>query len=146
MIKRLCPEHLSAVASLEEQSFAEPWSEQSLALLTREGAVGFVCLDKDSVLAYGGMIYVLDEGQITNIATDKCARRQGHASAVLDALCGFARENKLSEITLEVRSSNSSAISLYKKHGFETVGLRNGFYKHPAEDALIMKKHINGEI
>ena len=38
---RMTEAHLADVAELERLCFAEPWSEPSLALLTREGGVGF---------------------------------------------------------------------------------------------------------
>lgn len=42
--------------------------------------------------------------------------------------------------TLEVRVSNSAAIHLYESLGFESLGVRRGFYEKPKEDALIMWK------
>ena len=45
-------------------------------------------------------------------------------------------------ISLEVRLSNAPAISLYKKAGFESAGVRPSFYRDPTEDALIMTKYF----
>ncbi len=145
MIRRLTSEHLAAVAELEALCFSEPWSEQALQLLTRGGAVGFVAIEKEQLVAYGGMMYVLDEGQITNIATHPHFRGKGNAAAVLAALEDFAKEQQLTQITLEVRESNAAAISLYKKSGFAAVGERRSFYRKPTENAVIMKKTLNGD-
>ena len=41
-------------------------------------------------------------------------------------------------MTLEVRASNKGAQNLYKKYGFEAVGLRKGYYTDNHEDAVIM--------
>ena len=58
----------------------------------------------------------------------------------------FAKEAAKQEnakcIFLEVRESNVPAISLYKKLGFEELGIRKKFYEHPVEDAIIMKVGI----
>lgn len=43
-------------------------------------------------------------------------------------------------ITLEVSSTNSSALALYKKCGFKEVGMRKKYYKDA--DAIIMKWRI----
>ncbi|MDD4122189.1 MAG: ribosomal-protein-alanine N-acetyltransferase, partial [Eubacteriales bacterium] len=40
--------------------------------------------------------------------------------------------------TLEVRASNAAAISLYMKFGFESAGIRKGYYEDNGEDAVIM--------
>lgn len=142
-------EHLSQVAEIERLCFSEPWSESSLGLLLggrdrveNRGGVGFVCLLPDgegqTVCAYGGMICVLDEGQITNIATHPEYRRKGLGRCIVEALVGYARQNGLATISLEVRESNTAAIDLYKKFGFEVLGRRPKFYKAPTEAALIM--------
>ena len=41
-------------------------------------------------------------------------------------------------VTLEVRVSNTPAISLYEKYLFKSLGQRKGYYQDNNEDALIM--------
>ena len=139
----LTPERLAEVAALESKVFHAPWSEKSLALLCTDTAVGVICLENDRVVAYGGMLTVLDEGQITNVATDPDFCRMGYGAAVVEALLAQAQERNLSQITLEVRESNAAAIALYRRFGFETVGKRPGFYSHPIETALVMQKMLS---
>lgn len=137
-------EHISLVAKLEQTVFEEPWSEKSLALLCTEGGFGVLVLDgTDTALAYGGMLTVLDEGQITNIATHPDHRRRGYAAAVLGKLLDEARARGLATVSLEVRESNTPAISLYTRFGFETAGRRNNFYTAPREHALVMVCHLS---
>ena len=138
-VTRLAMQHLAGVAALEKAVFSHPWSERSLELLCGETAFGFVALEGEDVTAYGGMLTVLDEGQITNIATHPDHRRQGLAAGVLSALLEEARERGLLSLTLEVRASNQPAIALYQKFCFSVVGRRSRFYTHPTEDALIMQ-------
>ena len=133
---------LTSVAALERLCFPNPWSESALALLTGETGVGFAVVKDGEVLSYCGMMTVLDEGQITNIATHPSTRRRGFGEQIVRALCDFARERGLGEIFLEVRASNSGAIALYTKLGFERVGERRGFYRAPLEDAVIMKINL----
>ena len=140
-IVRLTREHLSGVAELERLCFpAEPWSENALEVLCREHGIGFVALDEDeTVLAYVGMTYAADEGSITNVATHPNARRQGLGRAVVQALMNESLALGLSDVYLEVRLSNAPAIALYETLGFVTVGTRKNFYRHPTEDALLMR-------
>lgn len=143
--QRIRHEHLDAVAALEAGVFHAPWSAQALALLTGESGIGFVVMQDGVALAYGGMLTVLDEGQITNIATHPEYRRRGYGAAVLEALLHAARERGLAQITLEVRESNRAARALYERYGFTVVGSRPRFYTHPTENALIMACTLDRE-
>ena len=135
---RMAACHLSDIATLEQLCFAEPWSVTSLALLLGETAVGFVVTEDGHAVAYGGMLCVAGEGQITNIAVHPDCRRRGLGRAVTEALLDYAKGNGLFEVSLEVRASNAAAIALYEHLGFSTCGVRRDFYKKPTEDALIM--------
>ena len=64
------------------------------------------------------------------------------SSALVVAAKEAAKSAGAECIFLEVRQSNIPAISLYKKEGFEELGIRKKFYEHPVEDAIIMKVGI----
>ena len=131
--------HLSAVAALERECFGQPWSEGALATLLAPEAICFVACDEEGrVIGYGGMLTVLDEGQITNIATANTHRRQGVAREILGAMLSEAKARGLKTVSLEVRASNTGAQALYTQKGFRAVGVRRGFYAHPREDGLVM--------
>ncbi len=137
-IDRITPEDLSSVAELEALCFAEPWSASALALLCDDRGAGVVAREDEGIVAYGGVFWAPDEGQITNIAVHPTRRRRGLGNAILEALIALARERGCAEISLEVRASNSAAVTLYEKHGFRIMGRRKGFYRKPCEDALVM--------
>lgn len=130
--------HLAAIARLEREAFVHPWSEQALELLCTDSAFGFVILEGERAISYGGMMCVAGEGQITNIATAPDCRGRGLAAKVMAALLEKAREMGLFEISLEVRESNAPAIALYEKFGFSVAGKRPRFYTNPTETALVM--------
>ncbi len=141
-IVRLEAALLDGAAEIEASCFAEPWSKKSLELLLGDSAVGFAVLDGDTVAAYGGMMTVLDEGQITNIAVHPDFRRRGYGRAVTEALLGYGVENGLSSVYLEVRRSNDAALLMYEKCGFQRIGVRKGFYRAPTEDAVLMQRKL----
>ena len=137
--ERLTAEHIPEVSGLEKLCFSSPWSESSLELLTKEGiGMGMVCHSDGIVCAYGGMLCVVDEGQITNIATHPDYRRRGYGRAIVEAFKKHAKYNGLNTISLEVRESNKAAIELYSSLGFKVTGKRKDFYTKPTESALIM--------
>ena len=135
---RMTARHLADVAELERLSFAEPWSADSLRLLLGETGVAFVVCDGARAVAYGGMMCVAGEGQITNVAVHPDYRRRGYGREVTEALLRYAAENGFFEVSLEVRASNAAAIALYRAQGFATCGMRRNFYRKPTEDALVM--------
>ena len=139
-------EHLDEVAALERACFSAPWSRNMLAEeLDNAAAAYLVALDAadGSVVGYAGLLVVLDEGYITNVAVRPESRRAGVASALLDVFVSFAEGNRLAFLTLEVRASNYGAIALYGSRGFRGVGRRPNYYEHPKEDAIIMTREFD---
>lgn len=138
-ISKLLSSHLEGVAELERLCFAEPWSQQSLALLLQNANLGVVALNEDGApIGYGGLLTVLDEGQITNIAVHPDHRSKGVGKAILKEIICESKKRGIRDLSLEVRQSNLPAKALYQSHGFEIAGVRKGFYRHPTEDGLVM--------
>lgn len=133
-------EHLDQVADIERLCFSDPWSRRMLSEhLENECAATLVAQGADdTVLGYAGLLVVLDEGYITNVAVRPEYRRQGIASELLEVFRRFGEGNHMAFLTLEVRASNTAARALYQKHGYAEVGCRKNYYEHPKEDAIIM--------
>ena len=132
-------EILPQIQQLEQQCFSLPWTEAMLRLqLAPDSHVFLTAETPAGVVGYVGMLYVLDEGYISNIAVRPDHRRQGVAAALLAALEARARALRLSFVTLEVRESNAPALALYEKCGYRTVGRRRNYYEKPTEDAVLM--------
>ena len=141
-IEKMSREHLSEVASIEEMSFSLPWSLESLELMLTEQASALVALEDGRVLGYVGMMCVLDEGQIINVATHPDSRRRGVGRALMRAIEQSAKERGIVFLSLEVRESNAAARSLYSSLGWVGRGIRKNFYSKPTENACIMTKSI----
>ncbi len=134
-------EHIPVLAKLEKLCFADPWSEKALEEeLTNPNAVFRVAFKDGEVAGYVGMIHVLDEGDICNVAVFDDFRRQGVATALIQHLVDYAVENQLSFITLEVRESNIGARKFYETMGFVNIGMRKNFYDNPKEHAILMNR------
>ena len=135
-------EHIPQIAALEQQCFSLPWTAEQLSAQCRDARHEFIAAvaEDGAVLGYAGMMFVLDEGYISNVAVAPDRRRQGIADALIARLDALCRSHALAFATLEVRAGNAPAIALYEKHGFFAVGLRRNYYERPREDALIMTK------
>ena len=135
----MTPAQLPQAAALERVCFSHPWTEKALAedldneLLTLLAAVG----EDGTLLGYGEVRTVLDEGTLERIAVAPQFRRHGAAEALLRRFLDDGR-GKLAFLTLEVRAGNAPAIGLYEQLGFEVVGRRRNYYREEGEDALLM--------
>ena len=141
-IRKMTVEDVPAVAALERACFSEPWTENGyLCTLANENAVYLVAETKDGQLAgICGLLDILGEGDISNVAVAETFRRRGIAERMLTELLKQGEARGITAFTLEVRASNEAAIGLYEKFGFVTKGRRKNFYRMPEEDALILWK------
>ena len=131
--------HLEQVTRIERTCFAQPWSERIFEDALYNDTVSLVAAEGEdgTVLGYGEVSVILDEGCLEKIAVDPKYRRQGVAEEILSAFLRFGRAN-LAFLTLEVRESNEAAIGLYQKLGFAEVGRRKNYYSDIHEDAILM--------
>ena len=137
------PEHIDAIEALEKMCFSVPWTrDQLLSQLPDERHEFLVALCEGQPVGYVGMMCVLDEGYIANVAVSPACRRQGIADALIAELLRRALSRELAFVTLEVRAGNEAAKALYAKHGFVPVGTRKKYYTSPTEDAILMTKFL----
>ena len=133
------------VAAMERVCYSDPWPASSFATLPTNDRVFFVvarAADSDVLLGFAIAWYVMDEGELANLAVAPEARRRGIGQALLTAVTTDALGRGTSELYLEVRESNSAARQLYEAAGFETVGRRKRYYRRPDEDALILRRTL----
>ena len=131
---------LEQVEELEKRCFSLPWTWEMLMSQLPDDEHEFLAAVDESgkLLGYVGMMTVLDEGYISNVAVEPGSRRQGIGEALIRDLLERCRMRQLSFVTLEVREHNEPAIALYSKLGFVPVGLRKNYYEAPKENALLM--------
>ena len=132
---------VSQIAKLEELCFNDPWSENSIASeLDNKLSHWLVAVEDDNVVGYVGSQTVLGETDMMNIATHPDYRKQGIATRLILGLVDALEKRGSHSLMLEVRASNETAISIYRKLGFSEVGRRKNYYRNPKEDALILRK------
>lgn len=136
-------EDIDDVLEVERMCFTPPWSREAFEseLNRNDCAIYRVITCKGRVAAYGGVWKIVDEGHITNIAVHPSFRRMGFGGMILESLIDVCKAQGVKSMTLEVRTSNDPAISLYTKYGFKGEGVRKRYYQDNHEDALIMWKY-----
>lgn len=141
-ISRIVKEDAYELSCLDKLCFSVPWSQKSFEEEAENKlSVYFVARINDKIVGYGGVWKVQGEGQITNIAVHPEYRKNKIGSALLEKIIEECSDEF--QIFLEVRESNFAAISLYKKYGFEKIGIRKNFYHSPEENGIIMTRRGN---
>lgn len=139
---------LDAILHIERQSFQRIWPRSSfLGELHCENAYCYTLRWQENdnsapVIAYACYRVVSDEMHLLRIAVAQQWRRRGIASGLIDKCFKLARGKGATTAMLEVRPSNTSAISMYQKLGFQYIGKRPYYYTETREDALILSKDL----
>ncbi len=143
IIREMKMEDISTIAELEKICFSDPWSAESISSeLDNRLSYWLVAEESGKVVGYVGSQSVLDSADMMNIAVAPEYRRLGIGNALIEALVTYLRNKSIRFLLLEVRVSNTSAIELYRKLGFQQVGKRPRYYHNPREDALILRKEL----
>jgi ribosomal-protein-alanine N-acetyltransferase len=147
-------EDLSGVTKIEASSFPDPWPTSFFKyihtkapdlFIVAEGGdkiVGYVIGELREIM-FSGVSHRSKVGHILNIAVDRRRRGKGIGAGLMSEIEEKFRGMGASQVTLEVRESNSTARSFYRGLGFTDIGRVRAYY--PDEDAIIMSKNLGGE-
>ena len=137
----------AAIFTIEQEAHISPWSEKLIAGSFSATHHNYLAELDGEIVGYLFTSLVAGELTLENICVAKKAQGQGIGGLLMKRLVQIADELVCFEIWLEVRASNSSAIALYKKTGFEQQGIRKNYYSKPdsqeKEDAILMKRPVN---
>ena len=130
---------LNAIEVIEQKAYPTPWSRSMFASeLAKPTSICLGAFEGRDLVGYVINSRYVDAWHVMNVAVDPEHQRRGVATALLERLFELTRDDERRGYTLEVRVSNEDAIGLYEKLGFESRGIRRGYYTDNREDALIM--------
>ena len=122
---------ISDIYQIGTVSFSDAWREETIRNDMKGGhSCYFIAKLAKKVIGYGCFWFIADEAQLMNIGVLPEYRRMG------------AAERHMEVIFLEVRVSNLPAQSLYRKHNFQTVSVRQDVYELPRENGYIMSRKV----
>ncbi len=143
-IRRLTLADLGAIERIERRAYPTPWSRSMFAgELAKPSAICMGAFDSDGTEGLTGYLIVsryVDAWHVMNLAIDESYRRRGIARRLLEELFVATQDDTMRGYTLEVRVSNTTAITLYEQVGFRITGVRRGYYTDNREDAYVMWK------
>lgn len=103
-----------------------------------EGDEGDAGHDGPRIVGYAGFWYDGDDAELMTIGVDRTRQRRGIAARLLTKLIDEARRQGAARMLLEVRVDNDPALALYRRFGFERLGLRRRYYQPEGVDAYTM--------
>ena len=139
-------EDFEEVVEIENTCFIDPYPRSFLEYEFEQNPLNkiIVCKDKDKVVGFIDFMITFNSATISQIAVKNEYRKQGIATELLNEMekCFPTDiEDVVENVTLEVRESNSAAINLYKKNGYEEVVIKKHYYSN-GENAIYMVKRL----
>ena len=139
-VRNMTHDDLASVSDIERLSYEFPWSHGVFrdCLLA-----GYSCIVLDRgrhVVGYGILSIAAGEAHILNLCVATEFRGLGYGERLLDDIIERAHYAEVNVIFLEVRPTNSSALSLYRKKGFHKIAKRPAYYQASSgrEDADVL--------
>ena len=131
---------LDAIMQIEPTIYSHPWTRGNFSDSLNSGYSAWVLESDDKMIGYALMMRVLDEAHLLNLSIVKTQQKQGLGRYLLEHMIEKAKQFQATNMFLEVRPSNVSAITLYENMGFCEMALRRGYYpaKEGREDAVLM--------
>ena len=141
---------LAEVLLIERATYPFPWTEGIFKDCINSDYQCIAITLHDELIAYLIVSVVLDEAHLLNVCVHSQWRQQGLGGAAMSWLFAFLQTKNIEALFLEVRPSNKAASALYRRLGFEEIGLRKDYYpselihgKKGREDALVMRKSLS---
>ena len=142
---------LAAVLDLERTLFPDDaWSPGMFAeelAMQGHGRHYVAAEEGNTLVGYAGMMLPGGrQAEVLTLAVDEKHWGQGIGSALLTDLLDEAARKDCREMFLEVRADNPRAQDLYRRFGFEDVGVRRGYYQPSGMDAVVMRRELPPEV
>ena len=143
-LRPMTRDDLRAVMRLEEELFApDTWTrsmyQEELGLTDTRWYL--VAVDADEVVGYAGLIAYPEEAHIATIGVTAARQGEGIGGALLDAQLAEA-DRRSPVVLLEVRATDEATQGLYRRRGFQPIGVRPRYYPLSGEDAVVMRREL----
>lgn len=128
IIRPMRYEDIASIVEIEQTAYYDPWPASAFHDCIWVEYPCYVLLRDGKIVAYIIWHYILDEGHLLNICVAPRYQQRGIATELLQFFINKMQEESIKKIFLEVRASNVSALHLYEKFGFKSVGIRKNYY------------------
>ena len=140
------PADIERLSDLHGRAFGvDSWSAKSMRDEVEHSRISILYLLEhgDQLLSMFGCWHVLDDLYLATIAVEPRLQRRGLGELTLLTVLRLAQRLPVEIVRLDLRASNSAALELYRKHGFQRDGIRPRLYAQPVEDGVQMIRQVN---
>jgi ribosomal-protein-alanine N-acetyltransferase len=142
MLRTLYKSDLPQLLAIENAVHVAPWAEETFAICFKHHCKGWVVEMDKQVIGFILISFSSEECHLLNVCVAHAHQHQGFGKILLEKAMAYAAGEGVEVMYLEVRESNTRAIAMYEKAGFQLVGKRKGYYPTVTgrEDALILAR------
>lgn len=139
-IRNMTAQDIDSIFEIEKQAYPFPWSKSLFEQAVQSTKYCVVLELNNKIAGYGIISFVVGEAELLNLCIAPALQGKGLANKLLTHLLEYAANIDNHEMFLEVRVSNTAAIHLYDKIGFNEIGRRKNYYPTVGgkEDAILM--------
>ena len=142
--RRMTLADVKQVMTIEREVYEFPWTERIFSDCIRVGYQCWMASVRQRIVGHAVISVTSGESHILNLSIGRAHQRQGFGRQFIEFLVDEARAQDAQTMLLEVRPSNTAAISCYNSAGFNEIGSRKDYYPaaNGREDALLFARHI----
>lgn len=144
-IDKMTVKDLESIKDILISDFDDFWNYNILKdELKSENSKYIVAKFNNKIIGFSGIKVFVDNADIMNIVVRKNFRNKEIGTVLLENLLTLSKKLGLNSLSLEVNEKNIPAINLYKKLGFENIGIRKNYYN--GKNGIIMTRNLKQEI
>lgn len=145
-IRGMTEADIDQVCRMERAIFSDPWPRSAFVDVIDDDSWSGLVAEIDGIMVGYACFLIVDvEAHLANIAVAEQHRRKSVAKHLLERIFIQTRKRRCEFILLEVRPSNTEALTFYQKYGFRELYKRPNYYRRPVEDALVMVRYFDKE-
>ena len=128
-VEKLIIKNKEELFLLESDLFTNSWSENTLEeQLKIKTSLNLGLKANNELISYVLCQDLFPEIEILRFGVKRKFQLQGNGKFLLKSLISLLKQKNYNRIFLEVNTSNSRAISLYKQFGFIDISIRKNYY------------------
>jgi len=145
MMRTLYKSDIPQILVIEKSVHVAPWTDDTFTMCFKSGYFGWAVEEEGRIIGFIIISLTKEECHVLNLCVVHEHQHQGWGRKMLKHALSHARQHGVGIAYLEVRRSNTRAISLYRKMEFHLVGERKDYYPTVAgnEDALIFAMSLH---
>ena len=144
-LRAMHADDVERVVAIEAESYEFPWTPGIFRDCLRAGYECWVLALAHEVIGYGILSIAAGEAHLLNVCIARAHGGAGHGTRLVRRMIDLARWHRAERMFLEVRPSNTRAMGLYDRIGFNEIGRRPNYYpdRRGREDAIVMAIELN---